>query len=187
MIHTLRFPRKRKPSRLIFVLRRTSNPIEHELTQITQKNSKQIKNAGLCYVDFPRNRCPMLYLSGGNNRKIYISVVPSLWKMTPENGEYGSKPVDEYASRERRLELIGQVMDKYHTARLAGERPAIDEYVKRYAHLQPELGEFLRDEEWMYNTLGSITSKPLPDGFLESVKEKLDARIAAYEESVENA
>ena len=97
--------------------------------------------------------------------------------MTPENGEYGGNPVGEYAARKLKLELIGQVMDEYHAARLAGEKPSINEYVKEYAHLQPELEGFLQDEEWMYNAIEPITSKPLPKGILESAWEKLDARI----------
>lgn len=100
--------------------------------------------------------------------------------MTPQNEKYGCKPGGEHAAGEHRLELIGQVMNEYHAARLAGEKPSVDEYVKKYAHLQPELEGFLQDEEWMYNALEPITSQQLPDGFIESVKEKLDARIDEF-------
>lgn len=85
---------------------------------------------------------------------------------------------------DREFEILAQILEDYHADRIAGRPTTIDQYIRKYAvegELKAEITRYLEAEEWMTEAFKPITSRQLPDGFLESVKEGLDSSINKLE------
>ena len=87
---------------------------------------------------------------------------------------------------DKEFQILAQILEDHHADIKAGRSLDIGYYIKKYGlegELKDKVIRYLKDEEWMRETLKPITSQSLPDGFLESVKEDLDSRIRKMEDT----